>query len=110
MERDVIAQVETARKRLFEEEEAFNLKKKQYEDEKLQQQKAAARKIAPGFLDTDTRILQPQPTFSTEFPKENGSVSPKQQQQQTYVNSPQDVHTTPPIHSETIQVKTVVKI
>lgn len=51
----------------FESEEAFKLLKKQYEEEKLNKRKAAARKIAPGFLDTDTRILKPEQTY-VEFP------------------------------------------
>lgn len=64
----MIAQVEAARKQTFEAEEAFNLLKKQYQEEKLNQRKAAARKIAPGFLDTDTRILKPEQTYVQEFP------------------------------------------
>ncbi|CEP08573.1 hypothetical protein [Parasitella parasitica] len=66
VERDVIAQVEAARKKTFEEEEAFKHQKMQYEQEKLNKQKAAARRIAPGFLDTETRMLQPQPTYIYE--------------------------------------------
>lgn len=62
----MIAQVEAARKKAFEAEEAFKLQKEQYEQEKLNKQKVAARKIAPGFLDTDTRILQPQQTYVYE--------------------------------------------
>ncbi|GAN06909.1 hypothetical protein MAM1_0141d06399 [Mucor ambiguus] len=68
VEREVIAQVESARKKAFEAEEAFKLQKQQYEQEKLNKQKVAARKIAPGFLDTDTRILQPQQTYVYEHP------------------------------------------
>lgn len=68
VEREVIAQVEAARKLGFETEEAFALKKKQYEEEKANKRKAAARKIAPGFLDTDTRILKPEQTYALEFP------------------------------------------
>lgn len=34
----------------------------------MNKQKVAARKIAPGFLDTDTRILQPQQTYGYEHP------------------------------------------
>lgn len=68
VEREVIAQVEAARKLDFETEEAFALKKKQYEEEKANKRKAAARKIAPGFLDTDTRILKPEQTYALEFP------------------------------------------
>lgn len=71
MEREVIAQVEAARKKTFDAEEAFKLQKQQYEQEKLNKQKVAARKIAPGFLDTDTRILQPQQTYVYEHPATN---------------------------------------
>ncbi|EPB84033.1 hypothetical protein HMPREF1544_09232 [Mucor circinelloides 1006PhL] len=71
VEREVIAQVEAARKKTFEAEEAFKLQKQQYEQEKLNKQKVAARKIAPGFLDTDTRILQPQQTYVYEHPATN---------------------------------------
>ncbi|KAI7904775.1 uncharacterized protein BX663DRAFT_503507 [Cokeromyces recurvatus] len=73
IEREVIAQVEAARKKALESEEAFNLQKKQYEEEKMNKQKAAARKIAPGFLDTDTRILQPKQTYVHEYPLLNKS-------------------------------------
>ncbi|KAI9473516.1 MAG: hypothetical protein EXX96DRAFT_487742 [Benjaminiella poitrasii] len=73
IEREVIAQVEAARKQAFEAEEAFNLRKKRYEEEKINKQKIAARKIAPGFLDTDTRILQPQQTYVYEHPLLNKS-------------------------------------
>lgn len=60
--------MEAARKLSFETEEAFELKKKQYEEEKVNKRKAAARKIAPGFLDTDTRILKPEQTYALDFP------------------------------------------
>lgn len=33
----------------------------QFLQDKIQRQKVAARKIAPGFLDTDTKILTPKP-------------------------------------------------
>lgn len=41
----------------------------------MRKQKLAARKIAPGFLDTDTRILKPEPLYSPEAYEEdeNGS-------------------------------------
>lgn len=77
---------------MYDEEELFNLKKRQYEEERAQQQKAAARKIAPGFLDTDTRILQPQPTFSTEFPKENNNETVSPKTHHAYVSSPQEIN------------------
>ncbi|GAA5800441.1 hypothetical protein HPULCUR_005871 [Helicostylum pulchrum] len=67
VERDVIAQVEAARKQTFESEEAFQQLKNQYQQDRLNKQKAAARKIAPGFLDTDTRILKPEQTYAQEF-------------------------------------------
>ncbi|KAI8387448.1 hypothetical protein BD560DRAFT_486300 [Blakeslea trispora] len=67
-ERDVISQIEIARNRAHEAEEALEIKKKQYEEERINKQKLAARKIAPGFLDTDTRILQPQQTYVYDQP------------------------------------------
>ncbi|OBZ90521.1 hypothetical protein A0J61_01421 [Choanephora cucurbitarum] len=67
-ERDVLSQIEIARKRTHEAEEALEIKKKQYEEERINKQKLAARKIAPGFLDTDTRILQPQQTYVYDQP------------------------------------------
>jgi hypothetical protein len=73
----VIALIESARKILLEENEAFNLKKKNYDDEKILQLKMAARKIAPGFLDTETRILQPQQTYKHLYGGESsGTESP----------------------------------
>ncbi|KAI8378107.1 hypothetical protein EDC96DRAFT_551111 [Choanephora cucurbitarum] len=67
-ERDVLSQIEIARKRAHEAEEALEIKRKQYEEERINKQKLAARKIAPGFLDTDTRILQPQQTYVYDQP------------------------------------------
>ncbi|KAI8639682.1 hypothetical protein BD408DRAFT_484626 [Parasitella parasitica] len=73
VEREVITQVEAARKKTFEAEEAFRHQKMQYEQDKLNKQKAAARRIAPGFLDTETRMLQPQPTYVYEQPTAGNS-------------------------------------
>lgn len=84
--------MESARKLLFEEEEAFNIKKKKYEEEKALQQKAAARRIAPGFLDSDTRILQPQQTYkyllSDDTEDTSGTESPTLHSLRPTVNSP----------------------
>jgi hypothetical protein len=96
VERDVIAQVEAARKESFEAEEAFMLQKKQYEEDRVNKQKLAARKIAPGFLDTDTRILQPQQTYvyeqNEDIPiEESSSTSPKTLLQPTNGNGTETV-------------------
>lgn len=96
VERDVIAQVEAARKQTFEAEEAFILLKKQYQEEKLNQRKAAARKIAPGFLDTDTRILKPEQTYVQEFPvpseEETTSANTSPHTLQPYINNTPDMN------------------
>lgn len=96
VERDTIAQVEAARKETFEAEEAFKLQKKQYEEERANKQKLAARKIAPGFLDTDTRILHPQQTYvyeqNEEIPTEDmHTTSPKTLLQPANGNSTETV-------------------
>ncbi|KAJ2957722.1 hypothetical protein NQZ79_g6561 [Umbelopsis isabellina] len=41
--------------------EELERKYQQYVEDKIHRQKVAARKIAPGFLDTDTKILTPKP-------------------------------------------------
>ncbi|KAI8989298.1 hypothetical protein BDB01DRAFT_532929 [Pilobolus umbonatus] len=67
VERDALTEVETGRKQIAEMENQFNAMKQQYEEDKIKKKRVAARKIAPGFLDTDTRILRPEPTYSTEL-------------------------------------------
>lgn len=88
--------MEAARKETFEAEEAFKLQKKQYEEERINKQKLAARKIAPGFLDTDTRILQPQQTYVNEqnediLAEETTGTSPKTLLQPTNGNGNETV-------------------
>ncbi|CAO3677832.1 unnamed protein product [Rhizopus stolonifer] len=63
IERQAIANSEAFRKRSIEEEELLRAKRIQYEEEKSNERKVAARKIAPGFLDTDTRILTPEQKY-----------------------------------------------
>lgn len=65
VEREALADIEAARKLQRAEEERLEQWRKEYEEEKVKRQKLAARKIAPGFLDTDTRILQPEPLHAT---------------------------------------------
>lgn len=45
--------------------EELERKYQQYVEDKIHRQKVAARKIAPGFLDTDTKILTPKPLSHT---------------------------------------------
>ncbi|KAG2185725.1 hypothetical protein INT43_002160 [Umbelopsis isabellina] len=45
--------------------EELERKYQQYVEDKIHRQKVAARKIAPGFLDTDTKILTPKPLNNT---------------------------------------------
>ncbi|KAG0739842.1 hypothetical protein G6F57_009491 [Rhizopus arrhizus] len=83
VERQVIAEVEVSRKKTLEEEEALKVKKSQYEEELTNKRKVAARKIAPGFLDTDTRILKPEQRYiqmpeSTEEMSTTVQESPRQ--------------------------------
>lgn len=65
----------------MEEKETLRAKRAQYEQEKINQQKLAARRIAPGFLDTDTRILKPEqkynhtPEATVEEPQELNQAS-----------------------------------
>ncbi|KAI9275989.1 hypothetical protein BY458DRAFT_506716 [Sporodiniella umbellata] len=58
IERKVLAQIEACRMRNKEEEETLKAKQLVYEQEKEDLKKAAAKKIAPGFLNTDIRILK----------------------------------------------------
>ncbi|KAI8377813.1 uncharacterized protein BYT42DRAFT_571789 [Radiomyces spectabilis] len=73
VERETIADVASARQLQLQAEEAFAKRKKAYEEEKLKKQKVAARKIAPGFLDTDTRILTPQQLYHSQTDKNEES-------------------------------------
>ena len=62
---------------------AATRKQQQEERERLEKeytkrQKLAARKIAPGFLDTDTRILKPQPLYQRD--EEDMPSAPRHQQ------------------------------
>ncbi|KAG1452351.1 hypothetical protein G6F46_009180 [Rhizopus delemar] len=59
-EKQAIEHIMASRKKSQEEEEAIRIKRNRYEQEKLNERKVAARRIAPGFLDTDTRILKPE--------------------------------------------------
>ncbi|KAG2225413.1 hypothetical protein INT45_010049, partial [Circinella minor] len=59
VEREALAEMSAARKQQQEERERL-------QNEYVKRQKLAARRIAPGFLDTDTRILQPEPLYHRE--------------------------------------------
>ncbi|KAI9267431.1 hypothetical protein BY458DRAFT_511760 [Sporodiniella umbellata] len=76
IERQALLHAETSRKKSAEEEENLKAKMAQYEEEKIKQQKVAARKIAPGFLDTDTRILKPEQKHVSMPEAEEGTVQP----------------------------------
>ncbi|RCH79992.1 hypothetical protein CU097_001845, partial [Rhizopus azygosporus] len=81
IERQVLSYIEASRKNALEEKETLRAKRAQYEQEKINQQKLAARRIAPGFLDTDTRILKPEqkynptPEATVEEPQELNQAS-----------------------------------
>lgn len=61
MERQTISSAAAVREKQQLEQKARKEQLETYKADKLQQKRMAARKIAPGFLDTDTRILQPLP-------------------------------------------------
>jgi hypothetical protein len=52
----------------------LHLLRRKYEDERINKQKLAARKIAPGFLDTDTRMLKPEQKYMTQDFDDHGTV------------------------------------
>ncbi|KAI8086744.1 uncharacterized protein BX664DRAFT_336654 [Halteromyces radiatus] len=66
VERQAISNVVAMREKQQQAEKELADRLEAYQAEKLQQRKAAARKIAPGFLDTETRILHPQPFHSNK--------------------------------------------
>ncbi|KAI8330338.1 hypothetical protein BC941DRAFT_183950 [Chlamydoabsidia padenii] len=66
VERQAISNVVGLREKQAMEQKILTERLETYKTEKLQQKRAAARKIAPGFLDTDTRILHPQPYQSNK--------------------------------------------
>ncbi|KAH8551636.1 hypothetical protein BGW37DRAFT_491691 [Umbelopsis sp. PMI_123] len=61
LEPEVSKEVEQCRELDKRNAEVLNQKYQEYVHDKIQRQKVAARKIAPGFLDTDTKILTPKP-------------------------------------------------
>ncbi|GAB5590120.1 hypothetical protein Unana1_05020 [Umbelopsis nana] len=65
LEPEVLKEVEEYRKLEISRNNELERKYQQFLEEKIQRQKVAARKIAPGFLDTDTKILTPKPLNAT---------------------------------------------
>ncbi|CAO3692866.1 unnamed protein product [Rhizopus stolonifer] len=74
IERQILAHVEQSRKEIAQEKEELKAKRIRYEQEKDNERKVAARKIAPGFLDTDTRILKPEQRHSGIQMMEEGEI------------------------------------
>ncbi|KAI9279518.1 hypothetical protein BC943DRAFT_348244 [Umbelopsis sp. AD052] len=70
LEPEVSKEVEQCRELEKQNIEKLEQKYQEYVHDRIQRQKVAARKIAPGFLDTDTKILTPKPLNA----KANGSV------------------------------------
>ncbi|KAI9492664.1 hypothetical protein BDB00DRAFT_827587 [Zychaea mexicana] len=75
VEREALSEMAAARKQQQEERERL-------QSEYVKRQKLAARRIAPGFLDTDTRILQPEPLYHRDEEGEEGELpsAPRHQQ------------------------------
>ncbi|KAI8891112.1 hypothetical protein K501DRAFT_319235 [Backusella circina FSU 941] len=73
-EKEALSTVETSRNKSHQEQEKLHLLRRKYEDERINKQKLAARKIAPGFLDTDTRILKPEQTYMSQDFDEHETV------------------------------------
>ncbi|KAL0089262.1 hypothetical protein J3Q64DRAFT_1808580 [Phycomyces blakesleeanus] len=65
LERETLEDVKISNQKQREAEEELARKREAYEQEKINKQKIAARKIAPGFLDTDTRILHPKQIYNS---------------------------------------------
>ncbi|ORZ01328.1 hypothetical protein BCR43DRAFT_522191 [Syncephalastrum racemosum] len=79
LEKEALSEIEAAQGQQTLEEQKLASWQREYKDEKMRKQKLAARKIAPGFLDTDTRILKPEPLYSPEAHEEDetgSSLSP----------------------------------
>lgn len=73
--------MEEAQKQQEQERERLSQLQQKYREERIKQQKLAARKIAPGFLDTETRILKPEPLHQLG----DESESMRRQQQVDYL-------------------------
>ncbi|KAI8578204.1 hypothetical protein K450DRAFT_248653 [Umbelopsis ramanniana AG] len=71
LEPEVSKEVEQCRELEKKNIEKLEQKYQEYIHDRIQRQKVAARKIAPGFLDTDTKILTPKPLNA----RANGSVA-----------------------------------
>ncbi|KAG0166303.1 hypothetical protein DFQ30_007338 [Apophysomyces sp. BC1015] len=81
-ERDALAEIAAIRNAQKEADEEFSNRKKEFEEEKIKKQKVAARKIAPGFLDTDTRILKPEPLYGPhKLPGESDETARAEEQE-----------------------------
>ncbi|CAG8482926.1 1546_t:CDS:2 [Ambispora gerdemannii] len=69
LERSVINQLERERQAAALKVAIRSEKIRMLHEERIQKQKAEARKIAPGFLDTDRRILTPEPVANSQHPR-----------------------------------------
>ncbi|RUS28678.1 hypothetical protein BC938DRAFT_481578 [Jimgerdemannia flammicorona] len=63
IERYVLSEIAHQRQQLAEQAKLQAEQQRSYEEAKRQKEKQKARKIAPGFLDTDRRILTPEPVI-----------------------------------------------
>lgn len=82
IEKDALADIAAAREAQQKESERLDALRKAYQEEKIRKQKLAARKIAPGFLDTDTRILKPEQLHSNKTAAQEQQSQEEQQQQE----------------------------
>ncbi|KAF7726147.1 hypothetical protein EC973_009039 [Apophysomyces ossiformis] len=81
-EREALAEIAAVRNAQKEADDEFARRKKEFEEEKIKKQKVAARKIAPGFLDTDTRILKPEPLYGPQrLPAEKKDTTKGEEQE-----------------------------
>ncbi|RUS23231.1 LOW QUALITY PROTEIN: hypothetical protein BC937DRAFT_90350 [Endogone sp. FLAS-F59071] len=62
-ERYVLTEITQQRQRQADQAKILAEQQRSYEEAKRQKEKQKARKIAPGFLDTDRRILTPEPVI-----------------------------------------------
>jgi hypothetical protein len=61
LEPEVLKEAEEYKEMVKSKTSELEINYQQFLQDKIQRQKVAARKIAPGFLDTDTKILTPKP-------------------------------------------------
>ncbi|CDH60755.1 hypothetical protein RO3G_03656 [Lichtheimia corymbifera JMRC:FSU:9682] len=77
VEKETLSMMEEAQKQQEQDRERLSQLQQKYREERIKQQKLAARKIAPGFLDTETRILKPEPLH--QLGEESESMRRQQQ-------------------------------